>query len=107
MTDETTTHPAFEWVGGRTCLDFANTVTWVGSERINERLGRYGDLLEWARTTEILDGPAIRRLRRSARAAPAAADAALQNAGPCARPSTRCFWPARKLARPRPAPRRR
>lgn len=80
MTDETTTHPAFEWVGGRTCLDFANTVTWVGSEHINERLGRYGDLLEWAQTTGILDGPAIRRLRRSARAAPAAADAALQNA---------------------------
>ncbi len=52
MTSEPTHHPPFEWIGGRTCLDFANTVTWRGSERPNERLGSYGDLLEWAEASD-------------------------------------------------------
>ncbi len=80
MTSEPTHHPPFEWIGGRTCLDFANTVTWRGSERPNERLGSYGDLLEWAGASDILDETAVRRLRRVARAAPAAAESALQSA---------------------------
>jgi predicted RNA-binding Zn ribbon-like protein len=80
MTHQTTRHPPFEWVGGRDCLDFANTVAWRGGEQANERLGSYGDLVEWAHATGILDSAAVRRLRRASRAAPAAADAVLHNA---------------------------
>jgi predicted RNA-binding Zn ribbon-like protein len=80
MTTEPTEHPPFEWIGGHTCLDFANTVSWIGSAHPNERLGSYGDLLEWADQAEVLDQAALRRLRRAARSAPAAADVALRSA---------------------------
>src|SRR5882724_1201445 len=80
MTTEPTEHPPFEWIGGHTCLDFANTVSWIGSAHPNERLGSYGDLLEWADQAEVLDQGALRRLRRAARSAPAAADVALRSA---------------------------
>ena len=79
-TSDTTEHPPFEWIGGRICLDFANTVTWAGTELLNERLGRYGDLVEWAEQAEILtrrSGPATpaRRPRRPARPHAALSDA--------------------------------
>jgi predicted RNA-binding Zn ribbon-like protein len=77
---ETTQHRPFEWLGERTCLDFTNTVTWAGSALLNERLGRYGDLLEWAERAEVLTTAAARRLRRAARGDAAAADAALTDA---------------------------
>jgi len=80
MTIEPTSHPPFEWIGGRTCLDFANTVTWTTSPYPNERLASYGDLLEWAADADVLDQAGVRRLRRAARSAPKEADAALQSA---------------------------
>jgi predicted RNA-binding Zn ribbon-like protein len=80
MSAEATQHPPFEWHGGRTCLDFANTVTWSGEARPNERLASYGDLVEWAEQAEVLSEPAARRLRRAARADPAAATDALRDA---------------------------
>jgi len=80
MSPETTEHPPFEWIGGRTCLDFANTVSWAGAERAKERLGSYGDLVEWAEEAEVLNGPAARRLRRAARADPATAADTLHEA---------------------------
>ena len=46
MSIDPTDHPPFEWIGGRTCLDFVNTVTWTTSSSPNERLASYGDLLE-------------------------------------------------------------
>jgi predicted RNA-binding Zn ribbon-like protein len=80
MSAETTQHPHFEWHGGRTCLDFANTVTWSGEARPNERLASYGDVVEWAEQAEVLSEPAARRLRRAARADPGAAADALRDA---------------------------
>jgi predicted RNA-binding Zn ribbon-like protein len=80
MSTDTTEHPPFEWIGGRDCLDFSNTVTWAGASRPNERLGRYGDLVQWAERAEILDEAAARRLRRAARSDPAAAAAAVAEA---------------------------
>ncbi len=80
MSTETTAHPPFEWLGGRTCLDFTNTVTWSDAERPNERLGSYGDLLEWGEQASILSEAAARRLRRAARGDPAAADGTLRDA---------------------------
>lgn len=78
--DDTTEHPPFEWLGGRTCLDFANTVTWAGTELLNERLGAYGDLVEWGERADILNETAARRLRRAARSDPDGATAALGDA---------------------------
>jgi predicted RNA-binding Zn ribbon-like protein len=80
MSIEPTDHPPFEWIGGRTCLDFANTVSWTTSPYPNERLGSYGDLLEWAADADVLDHSAVRRLRRAAKGAPRAAGAALESA---------------------------
>jgi predicted RNA-binding Zn ribbon-like protein len=80
MSADATQHPPFEWHGGRTCLDFANTVTWSGEARPNERLASYGDLVEWAEQAEVLSEPVARRLRRVARADPAAAADALRDA---------------------------
>jgi predicted RNA-binding Zn ribbon-like protein len=80
MTSQTTRHPRFELVGGRTCLDFTNTVAWRPEGHAHERLGSYGDLLGWAHASGILDSAAVRRLRRAARAAPEAAEAVLQDA---------------------------
>lgn len=77
---DTTEHPPFEWVGGRTCLDFANTVTWAEPTLKNERLGRYGDLVEWAERAGILSDAAARRLRRAGRSEPEAAALALADA---------------------------
>lgn len=79
-TSEMTEHLPFEWIGGRDCLDFANTVTWAGAELLNERFGRYGDLVEWAERAGILSDTAARRLLRVSRGEPAAADAALSDA---------------------------
>lgn len=73
MNTDTTEHPPFEWISGRICLDFTNTVTWAGALRPNERLGRYGDLVEWAAKGEVLDEGAARRLLRAARSDPGAA----------------------------------
>jgi len=80
MIRQVTLRPRFEWVGGRSCLDFTNTVAWPRGEQANERLANYGDLLEWAYATAIIDAATVRRLRRAARAAPVAAQATLQNA---------------------------
>jgi predicted RNA-binding Zn ribbon-like protein len=80
LTTEPTEHPPFEWIGGRTCLDFANTLTWTDPPYPDERLGSYGDLLEWAYQSELLDSTTVRRLRRAAKTAPAAADVALRRA---------------------------
>lgn len=82
---------AFDFVGGRTCLDFTNTVggrvreTGRGSRAprwavVRDRFGDYDDLVAWARGAGLLgDEDAAKRLRL-ARRSPAAADEALARA---------------------------
>jgi len=41
-------------VGGRTCLDFTNTVNQRGSSKFRDSLESYGDLLHWAVRAGIL-----------------------------------------------------
>ena len=41
-------------VGGRTCLDFTNTVNLRGSGELRDSLESYGDLLHWAMRAGIL-----------------------------------------------------
>jgi len=53
---------AFDFSGGRLCLDFANT---VGGSRPNapvERLNSYADLVSWACQAKIVSQPRARRL---------------------------------------------
>jgi predicted RNA-binding Zn ribbon-like protein len=70
----------FELSGGRLCLDFANTVSGDRSGEARERLGRYEDLLAWARQAGAIDPAGSRRLLAEARRRPAAAEAALRDA---------------------------
>ena len=61
----------FHRTGGSLCLDLANTVSWRRSERPIERLPEYGDLVEWARQSDVLTEPVARALRREAQRQPA------------------------------------
>lgn len=70
-------------VGGRTCLDFANTVSgWrkvagkaPAFEPLEDRLRDYADLLAWAEHAAVVDAGAAGRLLREAHRRPAEADA--------------------------------
>jgi len=69
-----------ELVGGRLCLDFANT---VGSYRIEPRIDYIGDydaFLAWARHAGTVDDPEFRQLAREAAKRPRDAEAALARA---------------------------
>jgi predicted RNA-binding Zn ribbon-like protein len=63
----------FHRSGGSLCLDLANTVSWRRSDQPIERLPAYGNLVEWARQSDILTAPAARALEREARRRPAMA----------------------------------
>jgi predicted RNA-binding Zn ribbon-like protein len=65
----------FELSGGRTCLDFANTLTEERHGERRERLAGYADLLAWARQSGAIDAGHARRLLAEARRRPADAEA--------------------------------
>jgi predicted RNA-binding Zn ribbon-like protein len=58
-------------VGGRLCLDFANTVSLHGVDHPNERLTSYQDLLAWSRRAGIVDEREQAQLASVAAARPA------------------------------------
>jgi len=68
-----------ELVGGRLCLDFANTVSTHGQAG-REYLASYQDLLAWSQHAGILDEPQAQDLLRRAERHPQRAAAALQGA---------------------------
>jgi predicted RNA-binding Zn ribbon-like protein len=70
----------FDLSGGRTCLDFANTVTGDRHGERRERLGSYAGLLAWARQSGTLDAGHAGRLLAEARRRPAEAEAAYREA---------------------------
>lgn len=57
-------------VGGRLCLDFANTIGGRGGEAPDEYLVDYDDLIAWSRYVGSIDAAAAERLRASARRDP-------------------------------------
>ena len=71
---------AFEYVGGRLCLDFTNTVGGMRPDQANEHLHAYGDLVEWARGAGIVTAAQARRLAAAAERDPASADRTLRRA---------------------------
>jgi predicted RNA-binding Zn ribbon-like protein len=44
----------FEFIGGKVCLDFANTVSGTRDGRSQEHLTRYSDLVRWSREAALL-----------------------------------------------------
>jgi predicted RNA-binding Zn ribbon-like protein len=68
----------FEMVGGRTCLDFANTASQRRLGPFKEKLESYEDLLVWAVQAEQLTEAEAGDLRQKAAADPAGAAAVLE-----------------------------
>jgi predicted RNA-binding Zn ribbon-like protein len=67
-------------VGGRLCLDFANTVHNYGSDPVRDDLANYSDLVSWSRLAGILNPVEGRLLSRAGLRRPAEAVVALQTA---------------------------
>jgi predicted RNA-binding Zn ribbon-like protein len=57
-----------EFVAGRTCLDFANTVDWRLAASAEELLHDYGELVAWSVRAGTLAESEAKRLERAARA---------------------------------------
>ena len=83
-------------VGGRLCLDFANTVEPrggpEGSAERREYLGDYGDLVAWALRVGLIDEPAAHRLLRAAERDRAAAAEVFRRALVLREAIYRVFW---------------
>ncbi len=71
---------AFEWVGGRTALDFTNTVSWHPEQLRRERLDRYEHVLDWGVGAGVLTADRARDLAAAAQSHPEAARRALERA---------------------------
>ena len=69
-----------EFIAGRTCLDFANTVDWRASEAPEELLHGYSDLVAWSVRAETLDESTASRLEREAHTHPRAAAGSFRRA---------------------------
>jgi predicted RNA-binding Zn ribbon-like protein len=67
-------------VGGRLCLDFANTVGWHASDHPSERLRSYADLVAWSQQAGIVTDHEAQRLMEEAVHRPEAAAAVLDQA---------------------------
>jgi predicted RNA-binding Zn ribbon-like protein len=76
------THPeyTFSRIGGRLCLDFANTIGSHAGPDPAEHLETYSDLLAWARQLDVLPARAAKQLTSEAERHPAAAAACLARA---------------------------
>ncbi len=70
----------YELSGGRTCLDFVNTVSGDRAGRPTERMAGYADLAAWSRQAGTIDDGQARRLLAEARKRPGDADAAYREA---------------------------
>jgi predicted RNA-binding Zn ribbon-like protein len=65
-----------EFIGGRLCLDFANTVDWRRRSKPEELLHDYAGLLDWSVRAGAVSLAEARRLSAAAEADPRAAAAA-------------------------------
>ncbi len=70
----------FRFVAGSSCLDFLNTLGDRVSEKPNEHLTEYADLVRWLETGDLLSREAGARLVRKSGSDSRAADAVLRRA---------------------------
>ncbi len=71
---------AFEFTGGRACLDFINTLSRRRTKKPAERLLDYADVLRWGRLSGSLSARDVTRLTRIAAEHPVRATRALESA---------------------------
>jgi predicted RNA-binding Zn ribbon-like protein len=71
---------AFELLGGRLCLDFANTVSGKRVVNAHDRLHDYAGLVSWGRQVGAVGEAQARRLLAEARRRPADAERAFREA---------------------------
>src|SRR5438445_13121899 len=70
----------FEFVGGRLCLDFTNTVSNYDAGRGNERFKSYPALVAWGEQAGVLSRSEAERLLAEAKRHPQEADKAFEQA---------------------------
>jgi predicted RNA-binding Zn ribbon-like protein len=80
MDGEERTASNLELIGGRLCLDFANTVSTRGEAERREYLSSYEELVRWGQHTSILEHEAAEMLLCHATRHPELAAAALERA---------------------------
>jgi predicted RNA-binding Zn ribbon-like protein len=69
-----------ELLGGRLCLDFANTVDWRGRESPQEYLYTCHDLIAWGRHVGLIKNREAQVLRQQAEKSPSEAERVLSRA---------------------------
>ena len=72
--------PAFEFTGGRLCLDFSNTTRHKPNAEPREDLGSYAGFVSWSEQAGVLSEEDARRTLRQADSHPRQAQAALRQA---------------------------
>ncbi|MGE5571561.1 MAG: CGNR zinc finger domain-containing protein [Bacteroidota bacterium] len=80
MADADTCAGNLDLIGGRLCLDFANTVDWHASDHPREWLTSYSDLVAWSRHAGALTEAQAQDLTRAAERRPDEAASALEGA---------------------------
>lgn len=65
-------------LGGRLCLDFANSADWHGREVALDMLGSYADVVDLGERLSLISGADAKALRARAKASPESADEALE-----------------------------
>jgi predicted RNA-binding Zn ribbon-like protein len=80
MLDPGTFSGTYAATTGRLCLDFANTLSWRGSDRQHDWLSSYSNLVEWGIIAGILSDETAHRLHREAARRPDEAEEVLKGA---------------------------
>ncbi len=79
MAEEARSAANVSLLGGKLCLDFANTADYHASDCPQELLTRYEDLVAWSQHVGLLAKPTVQRLLHEASLRPADAAAALEH----------------------------
>ena len=66
-------------VGGRLCLDFANTANRLNGAACDERFNDYDDVLRWSARLGLIDRSSVQALRQRASESPRRAKSALES----------------------------
>jgi len=90
----------FEFVGGRLCLDFVNTLGDRVEDPPSEHLTEYAELVRWAREAGAIDQGSAKTLVREARDRPRAAHQVLLRARHVREAMYRVFTAARQQEPP-------
>jgi predicted RNA-binding Zn ribbon-like protein len=70
----------YEATAGQLCLDFANTLSWRGSDRQHDWLDSYSNLVEWGKIVGVLPNETAHVLLREAARRPTQADSVVRQA---------------------------